>query len=56
MAIYLLRCGDGHDFEVIQTFTAPLPVCPDAVLRQRRFPSRSESVAARSGPFRRRRR
>jgi putative FmdB family regulatory protein len=28
MAIYDLRCDQGHRFEVIQSFTADLPVCP----------------------------
>jgi hypothetical protein len=27
MAIYELACGQGHRFEVIQSFTAPLPAC-----------------------------
>jgi hypothetical protein len=27
MAIYQLSCGQGHSFEVIQPFTAPLPAC-----------------------------
>lgn len=29
MPIYQLRCAGGHNFEVIQSFTASLPVCPD---------------------------
>jgi putative FmdB family regulatory protein len=29
MAIYELRCGQGHRFEVIQSFTAALPCCPE---------------------------
>ncbi len=29
MPIYQLRCAGGHNFEVIQSFTAPLPACPD---------------------------
>jgi putative FmdB family regulatory protein len=29
MAIYELRCAQGHRFEVIQSFTAALPSCPD---------------------------
>jgi hypothetical protein len=28
VAIYDLRCADGHVFEVIQSFAAPLPPCP----------------------------
>lgn len=28
MAIYDLRCSQGHTFEVIQAFTDPLPDCP----------------------------
>jgi hypothetical protein len=27
MAIYELACAGGHRFEVIQSFTAPLPAC-----------------------------
>jgi hypothetical protein len=27
MATYQLSCGQGHSFEVIQSFTAPLPAC-----------------------------
>ncbi|MEP7024608.1 MAG: zinc ribbon domain-containing protein [Actinomycetota bacterium] len=27
MAIYQLSCGQGHRFEVIQSFTVPLPPC-----------------------------
>jgi putative FmdB family regulatory protein len=29
MPIYVLRCGGGHTFEVMQSFAAPLPACPD---------------------------
>lgn len=27
MPLYELRCGAGHRFEVLQSFTAPLPAC-----------------------------
>ena len=40
MAIYQLRCGQGHDFEVIQSFTAPLPACPDCGGEVHKVPSR----------------
>ncbi|HUY49185.1 MAG TPA: zinc ribbon domain-containing protein [Streptosporangiaceae bacterium] len=40
MAIYQLRCGQGHDFEVIQSFTAPLPGCPDCGSSVRKVPAR----------------
>ena len=29
MPIYQLRCGQSHSFEVIQSFRAPLPACPE---------------------------
>jgi putative FmdB family regulatory protein len=28
VAIYDLKCANGHRFEVTQSFTAPLPACP----------------------------
>jgi putative FmdB family regulatory protein len=40
MAIYQLRCGQGHEFEVIQSFTAPLPACPDCGSDVRKIPAR----------------
>ncbi len=40
MAIYELRCAQGHAFEVIQSFTAPLPPCPDCGAHTRKVPSR----------------
>jgi putative FmdB family regulatory protein len=39
MAIYDLRCTEGHDFEVIQSFTAPLPPCPECGSQTRKIPS-----------------
>jgi putative FmdB family regulatory protein len=39
MAIYDLRCADGHDFEVIQSFTAPLPPCPACGAPTRKIPA-----------------
>jgi hypothetical protein len=38
VAIYLLRCGDGHDFEVIQSFTAALPTCPECGAETTKIP------------------
>lgn len=40
MAIYELRCHEGHRFEVIQSFTAPLPECPDCGAATGKIPSR----------------
>ncbi|MGO8729999.1 MAG: FmdB family zinc ribbon protein [Streptosporangiaceae bacterium] len=40
MPIYELRCGRGHSFEVIQSFTAPLPACPDCGGGTAKVPSR----------------
>jgi putative FmdB family regulatory protein len=40
MAIYELRCGGGHRFEVIQSFTAPLPDCPECGAATGKVPSR----------------
>ncbi|WP_248964594.1 zinc ribbon domain-containing protein [Sphaerisporangium perillae] len=40
MAIYDLRCQDGHRFEVIQSFTAPLPDCPYCGAATGKIPSR----------------
>ncbi|MGO9082663.1 MAG: FmdB family zinc ribbon protein [Streptosporangiaceae bacterium] len=39
MPIYQLRCGQGHGFEVIQSFTAPLPDCPDCAAPAAKIPS-----------------
>jgi|SRR5579875_853941 len=39
MAIYDLRCTEGHDFEVIQSFTAPLPPCPECGAGTRKIPA-----------------
>lgn len=40
MAIYDLRCGGGHVFEVIQSFTAPLPDCPTCGAPTAKLPTR----------------
>jgi putative FmdB family regulatory protein len=40
VAIYQLRCGQGHDFEVIQSLRAPLPACPDCGGEVRKIPGR----------------
>lgn len=40
MPIYELRCGHGHTFEVIQSFTAPLPPCPGCGTATTKVPSR----------------
>jgi putative FmdB family regulatory protein len=40
MAIYQLRCGKGHEHEVIQSFTAPLPACPDCGAEVHKVPAR----------------
>jgi putative FmdB family regulatory protein len=39
MAIYELACRQGHRFEVIQSFTAPLPACACGAAT-RKIPSR----------------
>lgn len=39
MAIYELACESGHRFEVIQSFTAPLPGCPECGATTRKIPS-----------------
>ncbi|HEX9031660.1 MAG TPA: zinc ribbon domain-containing protein [Streptosporangiaceae bacterium] len=39
MPIYQLRCTGGHSFEVIQSFTAPLPACPDCGGQTAKVPS-----------------
>ncbi|WP_046471365.1 FmdB family zinc ribbon protein [Allosalinactinospora lopnorensis] len=39
MAIYELACATGHHFEVIQSFTAPLPSCPECGGATRKIPS-----------------
>ncbi|GII53743.1 hypothetical protein Pth03_21320 [Planotetraspora thailandica] len=39
MAIYDLRCESGHRFEVVQSFTAPLPRCPECGAVTRKVPS-----------------
>ncbi|WP_204358728.1 FmdB family zinc ribbon protein [Streptosporangium sp. 'caverna'] len=40
MAIYELRCREGHRFEVIQSFTAPLPGCRECGAATDKVPSR----------------
>ncbi len=39
MAIYALACETGHRFEVIQSYTAPLPSCPECGGATRKIPS-----------------
>lgn len=39
MAIYELRCVRGHRFEVIQSFTAPLPACRECGAETGKVPS-----------------
>jgi putative FmdB family regulatory protein len=39
VAIYDLRCEGGHLFEVVQSFTAPLPDCPECGAATRKVPS-----------------
>lgn len=39
MPIYQLRCPAGHGFEVIQSFTAPLPPCPECGSATAKVPS-----------------
>ncbi|MCK2212272.1 zinc ribbon domain-containing protein [Actinomadura sp. ATCC 31491] len=48
MAIYELRCPDGHRFEVIQSFTAPLPPCRECGGATAKVPSRF-GVRGRAG-------
>jgi hypothetical protein len=40
VAIYQLACPQGHTFEVIQSFTAPLPDCASCGAATRKVPSR----------------
>jgi putative FmdB family regulatory protein len=40
MAIYDLKCGEGHVFEVIQSFTALLPNCPTCGASVAKLPAR----------------
>ncbi|MGE5287592.1 MAG: FmdB family zinc ribbon protein [Micromonosporaceae bacterium] len=39
MPIYQLRCTCGHSFEVIQSFRAPLPACPQCGGETAKVPS-----------------
>ncbi len=39
MPIYQLRCPAGHGFEVIQSFTAPLPPCRECGQPTAKVPS-----------------
>jgi putative FmdB family regulatory protein len=39
MPIYQLRCGQGHEAEVVQSFTAPLPPCPSCGSPTRKIPA-----------------
>lgn len=40
MAIYELKCAAGHRREVIQSFDAPLPACPECGAATAKVPSR----------------
>jgi len=40
MAIHDLRCSSDHRFEVIQSFTAPLPACPVCGAATAKVPAR----------------
>ncbi|WP_067473165.1 FmdB family zinc ribbon protein [Actinomadura hibisca] len=40
MPIYELRCPDGHRFEVIQSFAAPLPECRECGAATAKVPGR----------------
>lgn len=40
MPIYELKCGAGHRREVIQSFDAPLPACPECGAATVKVPSR----------------
>ena len=48
MAIYELRCREGHRFEAIQSFTAPLPDCRECGAATDKVPSRF-AVTGRAG-------
>lgn len=50
MPIYDLRCGEGHRFEVIQSFTAPLPDCPYCGAATTKVPSRVAVTGLASAP------
>jgi putative FmdB family regulatory protein len=39
VAIYELKCGAGHRWEVIQSFADPLPSCPDCGSAAAKVPS-----------------
>jgi putative FmdB family regulatory protein len=39
MPTYEFRCGQGHRFEAIQSFTAPLPACPTCGESTRKVPA-----------------
>ena len=39
MPIYQLRCSQGHSFEAIQSFRAPLPACPECGGETAKVPS-----------------
>ena len=39
MPIYELTCEQGHRFEQVQSFTAPLPACPACASPTRKIPS-----------------
>ena len=39
MPIYELKCEQGHRFEQVQSFVAPLPACPACASATRKVPS-----------------
>ncbi|MFC7643911.1 hypothetical protein ACFQX6_26445 [Streptosporangium lutulentum] len=48
MAIYELRCREGHRFEIIQSFTAPCRTVPSAARPPARSPAGSRRRAGLS--------
>jgi putative FmdB family regulatory protein len=52
MPIYDLRCGAGHRFEVVQSFTASLPDCPACGATTAKIPS-TFGLAGEAGAARR---
>ncbi|MDQ1650302.1 MAG: hypothetical protein QOG60_2359, partial [Frankiaceae bacterium] len=49
MAIYDLRCTDGHRFEVVQSFHDALPACPSCGATTDKVPSTSGLAGAAGG-------
>lgn len=52
MAIYDLRCADGHRFEVVQSFSDALPACPSCGAATAKIPA-SFGIAGAAGATRR---